>query len=333
MIFVTGGTGFLGAYLLADLIKQGKQVKALKRNTSKLTYTQQVFEMKWGAEGNTLFDKIVWVDGDIMDIFSLEEAMHGAEEVYHCATEVSLRDENPDEIITTAERGTENMVNIALEKGVKKFCHVSSVSALGEYDNGKEITEDAYEEFAWKNSPYAIGKHLAEAQVWRAHAEGLSVLVINPSIILGPWKGKAGSMSFFYFLEKNSAFYTPGTMGFVDVEDVAAIMIRLMDENKLNERYIINSENVPFHKLFTDIAQGIDKRKPTIQMGKTGLHLFRLLNNISSKTKISSTMIEHSSGTYIYNNRKIVHELNYTFMPVKQSIERSAKYFMNERAR
>src|SRR4029077_3348947 len=99
-----------------------------------------------------------------MEIYTIDEALQGVDEVYHCATEVSLRDDNPDEIILTAEKGTENMVNAALARGVKKFCHVSSVAALGENNIGKEITEEAFEEFVFENSPYAVGKHLAETQ-------------------------------------------------------------------------------------------------------------------------------------------------------------------------
>jgi len=327
MILVTGGTGFLGAYLLMELTQQGKPVRALKRSKSSVAYTESIFKYTLGTKGEELFTKINWVNGDIMDIFSLEEAMQGIDEVYHCATEVSLRDEKPDEIIFTAERGTENMVNIALEKGVKKFCHVSSVAALGEYDNGKEMTEEVFEEFTHvNNSPYAIGKHLAEAQVWRAHAEGLNVVVVNPTIILGPWGGKAGSMSFFHHLKKSSTFYTAGTVGFVDVNDVVKTMIRLMDENKMGERYIISAENLSLYNFFTDITQQINKPAPRIKMGKTGLKIFRFINNLAGGTKITSTMVAHSSGTYIYSNKKITKALNYRFTPIKQSIEHCATF-------
>ena len=109
--------------------------------------------------------------------------MQGANEVYHCAAEVDLRDKNPNSIIATAEKGTENIVNAALALGVEKFCHVSSVAALGKPVEG-DITEDSFEDFSFKNSPYSIGKHLAEQQVWRGNAEGLKVVVVSPSIIL-----------------------------------------------------------------------------------------------------------------------------------------------------
>lgn len=322
MILVTGGTGFLGAYLLVELSKQDKPVKALKRAQSSTAYTEKIFEMKFGADAKTRFSKIEWVIGDIMDVYSVEEAMAGVDEVYHCATEVSLRDEEPEEIIQTAERGTANMVNIALEKGVKKFCHVSSVSALGENDRGLPITEESFDEFSMNNdSPYAIGKHLAEAQAWRANAEGLNVVSVNPTIIMGPWPGKKGSMSFHHFLKKSHTFYTAGSMGFVDVHDVVAIMLRLMNENRMGQRYVVTSENIPFKQLFADITASMGISKPTMRISKSGLKFFRVINNVFSRHKITNTMVDHSSGNFNYVNTKVVKELNYTFRPVKKSIE------------
>ncbi|MGP8214483.1 MAG: NAD-dependent epimerase/dehydratase family protein [Bacteroidia bacterium] len=326
MILVTGGTGFVGAYLLVELTGQNKPIKALKRAKSSTAYTEKIFAMKLGADAAARFARITWVEGDIMDVYSVEEAMQDADEVYHCAAEVSLRDYDPDDIIYTAEKGTANVVNIALEKGVKKLCHVSSIAALGENDEGKEINEEAFEEFSYSNSPYAIGKHLAEAQVWRAHAEGLNVVVVCPTIILGPWPGRSGSMAFFYSLKKQHSFYPGGTAGFVDVNDVVAIIFRLMNENKLNERYIINAENISYHTLFADITQSMGIKPPGIKIGKMGMKTFSLINNLFGGTKISSTMIEHSCGAYLYSNKKVVKELGYSFKPVKQSIEETAKF-------
>jgi dihydroflavonol-4-reductase len=329
MILVTGGTGFLGAYLLVDLVRQGKPVRAMKREQSSTKYTEKIFDLKFGKEGKEMFAKINWVNGDIMDVYSVEEAMQGIEEVYHCATEVSLRDEDPDEIILTAEKGTANMVNIALEQKVKKFCHVSSVSALGENDLGKPITEEAFDEFDNPDSPYAIGKHLAEAQVWRAHAEGLNVSVVCPTIIMGPWPGKKGSMSFFHYMKRSPKFYTTGTMGFVDVHDVVAIMERLMNENKMNERYLVNGENISYHSLFTDINASMGIKGPSIKITKPILKVFRIINNIFGKFKMTGTMIDHSSGQFIYSNKKVCEALNYKFIPVKQSIAEMGNFMIN----
>ncbi|HTB06514.1 MAG TPA: NAD-dependent epimerase/dehydratase family protein [Bacteroidia bacterium] len=333
MILVTGGTGFVGAYLLAELAKEGKPVRALKRPSSSTKYTEELFIYKFGEKGPGLFATIEWVLGDIMEIYTLDEALQGVEDVYHCATEVSLRDEAPDEIILTAEKGTENMVNASLARGVRKFCHVSSVAALGENNVGKEITEEAFEEFVFENSPYAVGKHLAEAQVWRANGEGLNTVVVCPSMIMGAWPGNKGTMSMFKFIAKQSGYYTTGTMGYVDVQDVIMTMLALMNGNHFGERYIISAENISFKDLFTSIAKSIGKPVPKRQLSLITLNIFRFFNNMFSRTKITSTMVDHGNGTYVFGNKKITTTLGYTFRPIKESIEEMGSFFMDEKSK
>ncbi len=158
------------------------------------------------------------------------------------------------------------MVNAALALGVEKFCHVSSVAALGNPPEGI-ITEQSFEDFNFKNAPYSIGKHMAEQQVWRANAEGLNVVVVSPSIILGPWNDmRNGSISMFPFIDKISRFYTGGTMGFVDVADVVKITIRLMKNGPYNERFNVTSENLTFKDFFTEIAHCINKPLPKYKL-------------------------------------------------------------------
>jgi len=340
MIFVTGGTGFLGAHLLTELVKQNESVIALKRSASSTLNTEKLFSYKFGNEGTPLFKKIKWVQGDILDPWSLSEVMQGVKEVYHCAAEVDLRDDRPDSIITAAEKGTENLVNAALTLGIEKFCHVSSVSALKDAasfpSGGKlyegDITEEDFDDFSFKNAPYSIGKHLAEQQVWRANAEGLKVLVISPSIILGPWSdyGK-GSISMFTFIDKTSTYYTGGVMGFVDVRDVVNSMLLLMKTGPYNERFIINSENINFKDFFTAIAKGINKPLPKRKLNTYTLKLFQLLNNLLSKQKISNTMVEHATGINSFSNKKVVEAIGYKFIPVADSIAATAKFYIDER--
>lgn len=334
MVFVTGGTGFVGSYLLAALVKGGQQVKALKRPGSTTEACENIFNYKFGDEGKRLFAEINWVDGDLFDIYSLEAAMDGVGEVYHCAAIVSLRDENPEEIIRTAEKGTENMVNAALNKGIKIFCYTSSVAALEEQKGG-ETTEENFDDFTFGKAPYFTAKHLAEAHVWRGYAEGLNVAVVAPTIVLGPWNGKnRGSMELIYTVNKNSRFYTGGVMGYVHVEDVAAIMMRLVNEKLFNERYILNSENVSYRNVIGIIARMLGKPQPQFKLSSAMLKVLRLLNNAVNKKKISRVTIEHGAGDYRYSNKKITGALGgYTFMPVEAALGEQVKYFLNEKGK
>jgi dihydroflavonol-4-reductase len=118
MILVTGGTGFLGAHLLMELCTQGKKVKALKRPSSDLEFVKIIFSY---YNKSNLFENIEWVDADILDIQSLLPAMQGVEHVYHCAATVSFSGKKSKKLLENNISGTSNIVDAALEAGVKKY--------------------------------------------------------------------------------------------------------------------------------------------------------------------------------------------------------------------
>jgi nucleoside-diphosphate-sugar epimerase len=332
MVFVTGGTGFLGAHLLTLLTKEGKTVKALKRKSSNTSCTEKLFKYKFGEDWNRYYSLITWVEGDIMDIIKLTEAMQGADEVFHCAAFVTLRDSGAEEVIKTAETGTENLVNSALALNVKKFCHVSSVAALGRPPEGEYTDEGCFESFSYDNAPYSIGKHLAELQVCRGMAEGLKAVIVNPSIIFGPWSNlSVGSIMLFSNIERNPYFYTNGVMGFVDVKDVTQIMLLLMDNNKFGERYILSSENMRFRELFTEIALQLGKPLPKFKINRTGLNVYRIFHNLVSPYKMSRTMVEHATTIHKFKNDKIIKTIGCQLIPVKESIKETAQFYRGEK--
>src|SRR6185369_10296384 len=130
------------------------------------------------------------------DVFSLEDALSGMEEVYHCAGLVSFNEADRYQLKKVNAEGTANIVNMALEKGIKKFCHVSSVATLQVQANKKYIDEFSVWKTASGNSTYAISKYRAEFEVWRGMSEGLNVVVVNPSLVLGAgcWGQSSGQL-------------------------------------------------------------------------------------------------------------------------------------------
>ena len=139
MIFVTGGTGLLGAYLLLDLTQKGNKVRALRREGSNLRVVENIFRYN-DDRAEALLKQIEWVNGDICDIYSLEDALEGIEFVYHCAAMVSFDPKDRDKMMRVNIEGTANVVNASLLKGVKKLCHVSSIAALGRAEEEKVVT-------------------------------------------------------------------------------------------------------------------------------------------------------------------------------------------------
>ena len=247
MIFVTGASGLVGSHLISSLIEKGLNVRALYRNNI------PVFK---GAE------KVNWVKGDILDVTSLDEAMQGVTQVYHCAAIVSFAPKQAASMLYANQEGTANVVNACIENNIQKLVYVSSVAALGRIREDAPIDETMNWTPETSNSIYGKSKFLAEMEVWRGMGEGLNVAVVNPVIILGAGDWNKGSSEIFKSAYNEFPWYTNGVSGFVDVLDVVDAMQLLMSSEINGQRYILSGENVKYKEVFTQIANAFNKRPP-----------------------------------------------------------------------
>jgi nucleoside-diphosphate-sugar epimerase len=262
MILVTGGTGLLGSHLLFDIVRSGKEVRAIHRRGSDLARVRRVFSY-YSEDPETLFRKISWVEGDLLDLGSLEDALTGISEVYHAGAVVSFRAADRAWMHQVNVEGTANLVNLSLDAGIRKFCHVSSIATLGRAENDGICTEETWWVPSDRNSAYSLSKYGAEREVWRGIEEGLKAVIVNPSVILGPGFWNSNS-SLFRMVYNGLPFYTRGINGFVDVRDVVAAMTGLMASGQVGERFICSAANLPYRDLFTMIASAFGKRPPHI---------------------------------------------------------------------
>lgn len=336
MILVTGGTGLVGSHLLFNICKSGKRVRAIKRDKSSLENVKKVFSY-YSSDVENLFDKIEWVSADLMDVYSLMAAMEGVSTIYHCAAMVSFESRKEAEMIGINGEGTANLVNAALEKGIKKICHVSSIATIGMDDKSNVASEET----PWKSSPelskYSISKYAAEREVWRASAEGLSVVIVNPGLIIGPGNWQQSSSNMFSKGYKGIKYYTEGATGFVDVRDVASLMIRLMNSDISNQRVIVNSENMSYRAFFDSMHQHFGKTKPSIKAGK-------LLSSFAWRAEkvrcffsgdaplITKETARSAHNVQAYSNNKILKIFpDFKFIPVEQSIKDTCELFLKDR--
>lgn len=317
MVLVTGATGLVGAYLLLQLSGSGKRIRALYRTEQHILKTKNIFSHH---NQLPLFDAIEWVQGDITDVPSLEEAFAGVEYVYHCAALISYDPSDEEKLRKVNIEGTANMVNCALAFGVKKFCHVSSVSALGDTRDGTSVITEETEWNPEKNhSDYAISKHGAEMEVWRARQEGLDVIIINPGLIFGYGFNGQGSGEIITSVKKGMYFYTLGNVGVVAVEDVVKVMTALMDADIQNERYTLIAENMSLKKMLDMIANGLKQKRPPYYanpaMTSFAWRADWLFSKLTGrKRKLSYAMAKSSHNTETYDNSKIKNALGYTFI-------------------
>ncbi len=208
MVLVTGGTGLVGSHLLLQLSSQNKNIRAIYRKSSSFVNVKRLFE-----NAGESFQQIEWMEGDILDVSSLAEAMQGVEKVYHCAAMISFSPEDRERMLEINRTGTANVVNLCLESGVQKLCYVSSVAAINRLHEEEIITESTPWEENADNSNYAVSKQAAEREVWRGMAEGLKAVIVNPGIIIGPGNWNSGSGKLFSSVWNRLKFYSEGMSG------------------------------------------------------------------------------------------------------------------------
>lgn len=330
MYLITGASGLVGSQLVFDLISMGKPVKILMRKTSSAALIKRKFKLT-----PHLFDKIQIVFGDVLDIFSIEDALQDCTHVFHCAAMVSFNPQKRKEMYKVNVEGTANVVNACLQKGNIKLCFVSSVATLGR-GTRQMINENDWFNQNEKNSYYAISKFAAEREVWRGITEGLDAVIINPSVILGEGNWQSDSSSLFNTIYRGLKFYTQGVSGFVDVKDVSRSMISLTESKISGERFIISSENITYEWLFKAIAKSLNINPPTIKAGVFLSQLAWRLEWVKSVFTGKPTLITNETAytaqqIYNYDNSKIIGKLDYHFIPVEETVERVCKLFIAQR--
>ncbi len=321
MILVTGATGLVGSHLLISLLEENNSVKALYRSEKNIEKVKNVFAYK---NKLSLFDKIIWIKGDITDIPSLNIAFENFTTVYHCAALISFDPKEEEKLRKTNIEGTANIVNCCIDFGVKKLCHVSSIAALGDTKHGETtITEETEWNPEKNHGDYAITKYGAEMEVWRGFQEGLEVVIVNPGVIFGFGFPEQGSSVIFKSLKKGLSFYTKGKTGIIAVEDVVNCMIQLVNKGVNGQQYTLVAENTSLETLLFIIADALDVKKPSICANKTLTNFawrmdWFLSKIIGKKRSFTKATAKSSHSVDIYDNSKVKVELDYHFLDMKK---------------
>ncbi|MFI5187736.1 MAG: SDR family NAD(P)-dependent oxidoreductase [Chitinophagales bacterium] len=323
-VLVTGGTGFIGSYIIKELVEKNYPVRAIRRNTSKLPFYISA----------DIFKKVEWVEADILDTVSLEESMDNVDTVIHSAAIISFYKTDKNQMYRVNVQGTANVVNTMLERNVSRLVHISSVAALGRTKTGSHVNEEKKWKENKNNTHYAISKYRAEMEVWRGTGEGLNAIIVNPSTVLGYGDWNTSSCRIFKTIYDEFPWYSEGINGFVDVEDVAKATVLLMESNISEQRFIINGDNWNFHKLFNAIADGFGKKHPGLRatpfLGSIALRMEQARSLFSGKKSLltkESARVAHSRT--FFNNDKLLAALpGFSFTPLQESIIKTCKKYL-----
>ncbi|RYY57750.1 MAG: NAD-dependent epimerase/dehydratase family protein [Chitinophagaceae bacterium] len=322
-ILITGGTGFLGSYIIAELVSKNYPVRAIRRGNKLPAHIDPA-----------ILAKVEWVEGDILDVMSLEDAMHGIHTVIHAAAIVSFSASDKQKMMQVNVDGTANVVNMALEAGTSRFVYISSVAAVGRDAAGGSVDESRKWQESSTSTQYAISKHKAEMEVWRAMGEGLDAVILNPSTILGFGDWQSGSSALFRNVYNEFPWYSPGLNGFVDVEDVARATVLLMESAITEERFIINGDNWTFQRLFETMADHLHKKRPSRETTRFLAGVAWRLEKIKSMLTGSRPVLTRESARVafsktMFNSSKLLAALpGFSFTSLDETIRKAGSRYL-----
>ena len=202
---------------------------------------------------------------------------------------------------------------------------MSTIAAIGPSAKWKEVDENT----EWNDlnvSVYGRTKHEAELEVWRGSQEGLSVVIMNPGVVLGPGFWHTGSGTFFKYAAKGKKTFIPGGTGFVSVTDVTTSMIKLMASNVERERFILVNENLTYETLFQKIAPHLHVTAPSKKIPFWILECFWRLdwvrsNLLGKRRRLTKNMVKGFYKREIYSSEKLKSTINIQFEDLNEVIQ------------
>ena len=312
-ILVTGGNGFLGSHLIRRLASKGYAIGATKRKNSDTSLIKDLSE------------NIKWFDLDLLDIPLLEETIKDFDVVVHCAAIVTMSSKNKNFIIESNARIAENIVNVALSSSLPKIIHISSIATLGKSKDGEVLNENSNWINSKTNTSYSISKYKAEQEIWRGYYEGLNVVILNPSTILGAGDWKRSSPQIVQRIDKGVLFYPSGSTGFVDVNDVVSAIIKCLENDFNGQRFVISGHNLTFQKIMNLIANKLGKPSGRIEikpwLGGIAWRIASLVSFFSRQEPvITKKTVYSSANNYNYDNSKSKKVLGLKYTPITDTI-------------
>lgn len=329
---MTGASGILGSYVVAELLRQGEKVVACRQSQSSLDAIQNLIALQFG-DGSSLWNEIEWRELDITSLLSIEQCLQGIDRVYHCAGLVSFSPSSRSQLYRLNEEGTANLVNVCLSRPGIQLCHVSSIGTLNNTEHRGPLNESVF----WKNTGreghYARSKYNAEREVWRGMEEGLSAVIVNPGVILAAPFWKQSSLELLRTAYRGNRFYTSGKTAVVMAEDVAAVMVKLMTQQQFGKRYVVIENNYTFYSLFSALRKGFGYKGRLIGLPKNLLTFVSFVERffsffIGRDPFLNPSFMQSAFNQQEYSRAELDKTLAQQFLPVPDSIPKLCEIYL-----
>lgn len=253
-VLVTGGTGFVGAHLVRQLLGRGRKVRALTRANSDRSL----------LEGQD----VEWTVGDLTDATSLDRAVAGCDLVFHCAADYRLFSKDPSQLYRVNVDGSKALFEACRRHEVSRIVYTSSVAALALPSGGRCSNESSRARLEAVVGHYKRSKFLAQEMALEEAARGLPIVLVNPSTPVGPGDIKptaTGKIVVDYLLGKMPAYVDTG-LNLVPVEDVAHGHLLAADKGQVGRLYILGHLNMSLKEILEMLADITGLPAPRIRI-------------------------------------------------------------------
>ena len=318
--FVTGATGFIGASIVRELLKDGREVRALIRagsDTSNLAGLDVEFQR-----------------GDLCDRSSLVQGLKGCDVLYHAAADYRLWTRDPCEMYRANVDGTVAILGAALENGLSRVVYTSSVGTLGNPGDGTSGTETAPVTLADMVGHYKKSKFLAEREAEKFVAKGLPLVIVNPSTPVGPLdiKPTPTGKIIVDFLNRKMPAYLDTGLNIIAVEDCARGHILAEQKGQIGEKYILGNTNLTLRDIFGLLEDITGLSAPRIRLPYTPILLAAYVNEgiarlTGKEPLIPLAGVQMAAKFMYFDSSRAVRELGLPQSSLKDALSRAVDWF------
>ena len=319
-VFVTGATGFIGASLARELLRDGYEVRALARPES--------------DRRNLRGLDLEICEGDLRDRDSLEKGLKGCEILFHAAADYRLWTRNPDVMYEINVGGTRNILEAALNHGLSRIVYTSSVGALGNPGDGQPGDEVIPVTLADMVGHYKKSKFLAEREAESFLKRGLPLVIVNPSTPVGALdiKPTPTGRIIVDFLNRRMPAYLDTGLNIIDVEDCARGHILAARQGRIGEKYILGNENLTLRRIFDMLEEITGLAAPRVRLPYTPILIAAYVNEAISRCTGKEPLIplagvQMAKKFMYFDPTKAVRELGLPQRPVAESLAKAVAWF------
>jgi dihydroflavonol-4-reductase len=317
---VTGGTGFVGRAVVAELLAAGRQVRVLARNPDHPALAGLEVEV---------------AVGDLRDPESLSRALSDCTRLFHVAADYRLWVPDPAVMYAVNVDGTRQLLAAAAARGLERVVYTSTVGTLGNPGDGTPGTEATPVSLPEMVGHYKRSKFLAEQVALTFARQGLPLVVVNPSTPVGPWDSRPTPTGLIIvdFLKRRMPAYLETGLNLIHVRDVARGHLLAEEKGGIGEKYILGHENLSLSQIFQVLADLTGLPAPKVKLpywpvlGMAYVDEFFATHIRRRPPRMPVAAIRMAKKYMYFDNRKAVQYLGLTFTPVRQALAEAVAWF------